>query len=168
MSARLRRDERGSVLVETPFAVCILLMLLFGVVTIVQVAYTDLTMSSTVRTATRFASHVEYLPGSGSSARRRDAQQVKEWTAEVAAEAGVETTDVEVVGYHEPSHTPVSSLDQLVAGDSVTVTVTKHVTNSLYRLAASVTNVASNVVGAGDVFDPTGIGVSAAASTYVE
>ena len=165
MSARRRMDERGGVLVETPFAVCIILMLVLGVATLVQVAWADLTLSSAVRDAARYATRVEYVPGSGSSARHRTAEQVQDWTAEVAAEVGVEPSDVEVVGYHDDAETP---LDQLTAGDQITVTITKRVTNPLYRLAASVTNIATHVVGAGDVFDPTGVGISAAASTYVE
>ena len=166
MSARRRMDERGGVLVETPFAVCIVLMLVLGVATLVQIAWSDLTLSSAVRDAARYATRVEYVPGSGSADRHRTAQQVKDWTAEVADEAGVSSDDVEVVGYHDGEE--VDDLQQLTAGDQITVTITKRVTNPLYRMAASVTNIATNVVGGGDVFDPTGVGISAAASTYVE
>ena len=94
---RIPRDERGSVLVETPFAIGIILLLLMGVTTLVQVAWTDLALSSAVRATTRFASHVDYVPGSGSAARRRTEDQVKDWTAEVAEEAHVTPDDVEVV-----------------------------------------------------------------------
>jgi len=168
MSARRGvTDERGSVLVETPFAICIILLLLMGVTTLVQVAWTDLALSSAVRATTRFATHVDYVPGSGSADRRRTEEQVKEWAAEVAAEAHVQPDDVEVVGHHVPSGAE-APLDELVAGDEITVTVTKRVTNPLYRIAASITNAAAHVVSSGDVFDPNGVGVKTGASTYVE
>ena len=160
-------DERGSVLVETPFAICIILLLLMGVTTLVQVAWTDLALSSAVRATTRFASHVDYVPGSGSAARRRTEDQVKEWTAEVADEAHVTPDDVEIVGTHEPSGVD-APLDELVSGDQITLTVTKRVDNPLYRIAATVTNAAAHLVRAGDVFDPNGVGVKAGSSTYVE
>jgi hypothetical protein len=161
------RGERGSAMIEAPFAVCIVLLLLMGVTTLVQVAWTDLTLSSGVRTATRYASHVDYVPGSGSADRRRTAAQVEQWAADVAAEAEVHPEDVTVVGRHLPSGTEAPP-EELVAGDEVTVTVTKTVTNPLYRVAASITNAAAHVVGAGDVFDPDGVGVKAEATTYVE
>jgi len=164
---RLPRDERGSVLVETPFAIGIILLLLMGVTTLVQVAWTDLALSSAVRATTRFASHVDYVPGSGSAARRRTEDQVKEWTAEVADEAHVTPDDVEIVGTHEPSGVD-APLDELVSGDQITLTVTKRVDNPLYRIAATVTNAAAHLVRAGDVFDPNGVGVKAGSSTYVE
>jgi hypothetical protein len=164
---RISRDEQGSVLVETPFAIGIVLLLLMGVTTLVQVAWTDLALSSAVRATTRFATHVDYVPGSGSAARRRTEDQVKEWTAEVASEAHVTPDEVTVVGTHEPSGVE-APLDQLVSGDQITLTVTKRVSNPLYRVAATVTNAAAHLVHAGDVFDPNGVGVKAGASTYVE
>ncbi|MEA3057158.1 MAG: hypothetical protein QOD30_2590 [Actinomycetota bacterium] len=168
MSARcVSRDESGSVLVETPFAIGIILLLLMGVTTLVQVAWTDLALSSAVRATTRFATHVDYVPGADSAARRRTAEQVKEWTAEVAAEAHVTPDDVTVIGTHQPSGVE-APLDQLVSGDEITLTVTKRVSNPLYRVAATVTNAAAHLVHAGDVFDPNGVGVKAGSSTYVE
>jgi hypothetical protein len=168
MTRRMRHlGERGSAVVEAPFAICIVLLLLTGVTTLVQVAWTDLALSSGVRATTRFASHVDYVPGSSTAARRRTEDQVKEWAAAVAAEAHVEPDDVRVVGKHVPSGVE-APLDQLVAGDEIVVTVTKTVNNPLYRIAATVTNTAAHVVGAGDVFDPAGVGVKAGASTYVE
>jgi hypothetical protein len=164
---RVTRNERGSVLVETPFAIGIILLLLMGVATLVQVAWTDLSLSSAVRATTRFATHDDYVPGSGSAARRRTEDQVKQWTADVAAEAHITPDDVAIVGSHEPSGVE-APLDQLVSGDQITLTVTKRVTNPLYRIAATVTNAAARLVHAGDVFDPNGVGVSAGSSTYVE
>lgn len=168
MSARrIPRDERGSVLVETPFAVGIILLLLMGVTTLVQVAWTDLALSSAVRATTRFATRVDYVPGADSASRRRTAEQVKEWAAEVAAEAHVTPDDVTVVGTHQPSGIE-APIDQLVSGDEITLTVTKRVSNPLYRVAATVTNAAAHLVHAGDVFDPNGVGIKAGSSTYVE
>lgn len=160
------RTERGAVLVETPFAICILLVLAMGLTTLTQVAWTHLALSSAVESATRYSSHVDYQPGGGID-RRRTEQQVKEWAAEVAAEAHIEPDDVTITGRHMPSEAP-APVDQLVAGDEITVTVTKTVTNPLYRVAASIANTASHVVGSDDVFDPDGIGVKAEAVTFVE
>ena len=163
----LRHDERGSVLVETPFAIAIILLLLMGVTTLVQVAWTDLALSSAVRTTTRFAAHDDYVPGAGSAARRRTDDQVKQWAADVAAEAHVQPDDVKVTGIRSSDGAEVP-LDQLVSGDQIQITVTKRVTNALYSIAASITNTAAHIVGAGDVFNPSGVGVKAGASTYVE
>jgi hypothetical protein len=161
------RDQRGSAIVEVPFAVCIILLLTMGVTTLVQVTWTHLALSSGVRATERYATHVDYDPVAGGAARRRSTDAVKEWAAAVAAEAHVTPDDVTVVGHHEPSGIE-APLDQLVAGDEVTITVTKTVTNPLYRLGASVTNAVSHVVGGGDVFNPDGVGVTTGASTYVE
>lgn len=165
--ARITRDERGSVLVETPLAIGIILLLLMGVTTLVQVAWTDLALSSAVRATTRFATHDDYVPGTDSASRRRTADQVKQWTADVAAEAHVTPDDVTVVGTHEPSGVE-APLDELVSGDRITLTVTKRVSNPLYRIAATVTNAAGHLVHAGDVFDPNGVDVKAGSSTYAE
>lgn len=152
---------------EAPFAVCILLLLTMGLTTIVQLAWTHLSLSSAVRGATRYATHVDYDPQAGGIDRHRTEDQVRAWAAELAAEAGVDLDDVTIVGRHVPSGVE-APLDQLVAGDEVVITIDVVVSNPLYRIAASVTNAASNVVGGDDVFDPDGVGVSAGATTYVE
>jgi hypothetical protein len=164
---RARHDERGAVVVELPFAIGIVLMLAMGLTTLTQVAWTHLTLSSAVQSTTRYSTHVDYDPAAGGIERHRTAEQVRAWAAEVAAEADVQPDDVEVEGRHLPSGV-VAPIEQLVAGDEITVTVTKTVGNPLYRLAASITNTASHVVGAGDVFDPDGVGVRAEAVTFVE
>lgn len=163
-------NERGSALVEAPFAVCILLMLAMGMATIVQLAWTHLSLSSAVRGATRYATHVDYDPVAGGIDRHRTEDQVRAWTVEIAEEAGVAPDDVTIVGRRVPSDPddPPVPIDQLVAGDQIVVTVETVVSNPLYRLAASITNTASNVVGAGDVFDPDGVGVKAGATSFVE
>jgi hypothetical protein len=166
----LRNDERGTALVEAPFAVAIVLMLTMGLATLAQVAWTHLSLSSAVRGATRYATHVDYDPVAGGIDRHRTEEQVRAWTVEIAEEADVDPADVTIAGRRadaEPDD-PDVPIDELVAGDQIVITVEKVVTNPLYRLAASVTNTASHVVGAGDVFDPDGVGVMAGATSYVE
>jgi len=164
---RALRDERGGALVEAPIAICILLVLAMGLTTIVQLAWTHLTLSSAVQSTARYATHVDYDPTAGGIDRRRAADQVRAWAAEVAAEAGVDEDDVTIVGRRAGTG-EVVPIEHLVAGDEIEITVATVVSNPLYRVAASVTNAASHVVGGGDVFDPDGIGVKAGASSYVE
>jgi hypothetical protein len=161
------RGERGAVLVETPFAICIVLLLAMGLTTLVQVAWTHLALSSAVEATTRYAAHVEYDPTTGGIDRRRTDEQVMAWAEEVAAEVHDDSVKVSVVGHHPPSTDDIP-VDQLVAGDEVVVIVTKTVSNPLYRVAASIANAASHVVGEDDVFDPDGIGIKAEAVTFVE
>jgi hypothetical protein len=164
---RALRDERGGALVEAPFAICILLLLAMGLTTIVQLAWTHLTLSSSVESTVRYATHVDYDPVAGGVDRHRTQEQVRQWAAEVAAEAGVAPDDVTIVGRRVPTG-EVVPIDQLVSGDEIEITVQTVVSNPLYRVAVSVTNAASHVVGGDDVFDPDGIGVKAGASSYVE
>lgn len=165
----LRNDQRGSAIVEMPLAICIILLLGMGVLTIVQVTWTHLSLSSAVRTSTRYATHVDYDPVAGGIGRHRDAGQVQAWTEQVAAEAGVEPGCgcITIVGRHLPSM-EVAPIEELVAGDEITITVESVVSNPLYRVGASVANAAARVIGAGDVFDPDGVGVRAEAVSYVE
>jgi hypothetical protein len=163
----LRKDERGTALVEAPFAVAIVLMLALGLTTLVQLAWTHLSLSSAVRGATRYATHVDYDPSAGGLDRHRTEDQVRAWTVEIAEEAGVDPDDVTIVGRRVPSGVEAPIAD-LVAGDEIVVTVQTVVSNPLYRMAAAITNTASHVVGAGDVFDPDGVGVKAGATSYVE
>lgn len=162
----MRGNERGSSLVETPMAICILLLLGMGVVTIVQVVWTHLDLASSVRTATRYASHVDYDPVDGGTDRRRTEAQVQAWMAEVADAAGVAQDDVTVVARDRfGNEVPLTNA---VAGDTVVVTARVTVSNPVYRLAAAVTNAAGGVIGAGSVFDPDGVDVMAEAVTFVE
>lgn len=248
------RSERGAAIVELPFAIGIVLLLGMGAVTLVQMTWTHLNLSSAVRTATRYATHVDYDPVAGGIERHRTAEQVRAWVVEVAEEAGVAESDVTVVGTHYPCGTPSDTaalalpmvltaaqleppittttllpadestttttllsdlsttttllpdlstattlvpdlsttttllpdplplplpeadctpvettvIEDLVAGDEITITVEKTVSNPLYQIAASITNVASNLFGAGDAFNPDGVDVNAGAVTYVE
>ena len=165
------RGERGSVLVETPFAIAIILLLAMGLTTLVQVVWTHLALSSAVESTTRYATHVEYDPTADNIDRRRNVAQIEAWAEQVAAEVHDEAHDdgikVRVVGSRPGSPDEVP-LDQLVSGDHITVVVTKQVKNPLYTVAASFANTASHMVGSGDVFDPDGIGIKAEAVTFVE
>jgi len=156
------RDQRGTALVEAPLAICLLLLLGLGVTTLVQVVWTHLDLASAARTATRYAARVEYDPSATTITgdRRRTAEQVREWTAQVAEEAGVRLEDVTI--------TSSAPLESLTAGDVVTVTIRTVVSNPLYRLAASTTNAVATVFRADPVFDEDGVPIKAEASTYVE
>jgi hypothetical protein len=262
------RGERGAAIVEAPLAIALFFLLAMGITTVVQLIWTHLQLSSSVRSTMRYAAHVDYDPEAGGIDRRRTEAQVEAWAVEVAQEAGVDADDVTIIGLHYPCGTgwsdssasptvtslsmdltaaqiilPTTSttstttsttsttssttsttllpdpsttatielpatttttssttststttttlvplpttvpttapssgpceaeprpIDELVAGDQIEVTVDVVVSNPLYQLAASVTNIASHVVGAGDVFNPDGIGVSSGATTYVE
>ena len=168
------RNERGSVLVETPFAIGIILFLAMGITTLTQVVWTHLALSSAVESTTRYATHVDYDPTAGGIDRHRNAEQITAWAEEVAAEVQGEAHDdrlvVTITGRHLPSEVEVSAADigQLVAGDEIFVTVTKKVKNPLYSVAASIANAASHLVGSDDVFPPDGIGIKAEAVTFVE
>ena len=159
-----RRDERGSVIVEAPFCICILLLFAFGIVTLSQVMWTHVDLSAAVRDATRYASRTEYDPHAtpATAERRRTVDEVKQWVAEVAAEAGVSVSDLTIT---TPGDKP---LEQLTSGDQITVTIRHKVTNPLYELGASTTNALAGLFNAGSPFDPTGVTVKAEATTYVE
>lgn len=160
-------DQQGGALVEVPLAVVVLLLLAMGLTTLVQVAWTHLALSSAVRATTRYAAHVEYDPSVNGIDRRRTDEQIRAWAAEVAAEARVAPEDVTITGRRGPTGIEVS-VNQLIAGDEVVITVEKLVSNPLYELGAAITNGLSHVVGGGDVFDPDGIGIEAGATTFVE
>lgn len=164
------RGDRGSAIVEAPLAICLLLLLAMGATTLVQVTWTHLALASAARATTRYATHVDYDPTAAGLDRHRTAQQVEAWAEEVAAEAHVTRDDVTIVGRRMPSRAevPIEQLAQLVAGDEIEITIAVVVSNPLYRLGASIANTASHVVGAGDVFPPDGVGISAGATTYVE
>jgi len=159
------RSERGSAVVELPMCICIVFLLAFGCVTLVQVMWTHIHLASSARDVTRYAARVEYDPSATtlSSNRRRTATEVANWAAEVAAEAGVTASDVTVTV--SPSN---KTLDTLSPGDTVTVTIQSRVNNPLYQFAASATNAFAGLFHAQGPFDPTGVTVQASASTYVE
>jgi hypothetical protein len=168
MSApRVLRSQQGGALVEAPLAIGVLFVLAMALTTLVQLVWTHLALSSAVQSSTRYAAHVDYDPDAGGIDRRRTEDQVRAWAAEVAAEAHVDPDDVTIVGRHIPSGV-VAPIADLVAGDEIVVTVEVTVNNPLYRIGASITNAASHAIGAGDVFDPDGVGVEAGATTYVE
>lgn len=157
--------EEGRALVKVPIAVCGGLLVLAGLTTGVQVAWTDLALSSALGSTTRFASNVSYAPGSA-GARHSTQAQVMRWAADVAAESHVEPDDLTVTARHLPSGAP-ASLDQLVVGDEVTVSVKKTVSNPLYRIVASTVNAVTHTVGGDDVMDPAGVDVKAHATNHV-
>lgn len=157
--------EHGRALVKLPLTVCGGLLVLAGLTTGVQVAWTDLALSSALGSTTRFASNVSYAPGSA-GARHSTQEQVMRWAADVAAESHVQPDDLTVTARHLPSGVP-ASLDQLVVGDEVTVSVKKTVSNPLYRLVATTVNAVTNAVGADDLVDPAGVDVKAHATNHV-
>jgi len=158
------RDERGAAMVEAPVCIVVILLLMMGITTLTQVVWTHLDLAEAARDTARYAARVEYDPSTLplSSRRHRTANEVKAWAASVAAEAGVAPEDVSVTTSNG------KPLEQLRAGDRVTVTITKKVNNPLYQLASGVTNAMSGLVGAGNAFDPSGVTITAEANTYVE
>ena len=92
------RSERGGAIVEAPMCICIVFLLGFGCLTLVQVMWTHIHLASAARDVTRYAARVEYDPSAASvtASRRRTDVEVKQWAAEVASEAGVTASDVTV------------------------------------------------------------------------
>lgn len=159
------RDERGLAMVEAPLCIAVVLLLLMGVITITQVVWTHLDLAEAARDATRYATRVEFAPGS--TGRHRTEDEVEDWVRTVAEEAGVDTVAVTVSRPGEPEPEGID-LQDARTGDIVTVTVTRKVVNPVYLTAAGITNAMAGVLGAGRPFDPEGVTVNAEAETYVE
>jgi hypothetical protein len=158
-------DERGSTLVRVPVTVLAGALALTALTTGVQVAWTDLALSSAVGATTRFASNVNYTAGSA-AARRSTQDQVRQWADDVAAESHVEPDAITVVARRTPAGVDVP-LDQLLPGDEVTVHVKKTVTNPLYRITAAVTDAVGGAFGHDDLLDRDGVDVKAHATNHV-
>jgi Flp pilus assembly protein TadG len=164
MNAGARPDERGSAMVEAPFCIAVVLLLMMGIVTLVQVVWTHLDLADAVRDTTRYAARVEYDPSAvpAGSSRHRTAAEVKAWAESMAAESGIHAADVAVT---TSSGAPLESLH---AGDLVTITITTTVHNPLYRMAANTTNAMAGLLHVGQPFNPDGVPIKAEAETYVE
>jgi len=173
---RRAQDERGLALVEAPLCIAVVLLLLMGVVTVTQVIWTHLDLAEAARDATRYATRVDYAPGS--TGRHRTAEEVEAWVRTIAEEAGVDTVEVRVQRPDDPlpaEQTEQSdvepegiALQDARTGDLVTVTITRKVANPVYATAAGLTNAMAGIVGAGRPFDPSGVSIKAEAQTYVE
>jgi hypothetical protein len=173
------RNDRGAALVEVPFAVCAVLVLACGALTISQMLWAHLGLASGVRDATRYASRAAYggPDADDPAAHRRTAADVQRWLAVVADEAGVEPGDVTVRVYPdrdapfgEPDDDAAIPLESARSGDIVIVEVTKRVSNPLYRLGAQLTNAAGSIFPAvdGQTLNPDGVTIEASAETFVE
>ena len=159
----MRRGERGSAMVETTLCIPVVLLLMMGIVTLIQVLWTHLDLAEAARDTARYAARVEYDPSTLplSSRRHRTVDEVKAWAASVASEAGVRPEDVTVT---TPDDRPLESLQ---AGDRVTVTIRTTVANPLYATAAGITNTMAGLFG-GQPFPSGGVPIKAEAGTYVE
>ena len=169
---RRLRDEQGSAIVESPFAIGIVLMIAMGVLTITQIAWNHMDLATSVRDASRYASRAEWDPSAETvtSARYRTVGEVKAFAARAGSESGVteENVVVTVVRDDEPV-TPAPSNDfVLKLGDHVTVQILNTVSNPLYKTAASITNAVTGIFPVGHVFDEDGVRITASSSTYVE
>ena len=153
-----RTDERGLAVVEAPLCLAVVLLLMMGVITVTQMIWTHLDLAEAARDATRYATRVEYAPGS--TGRHRTAEEVEIWVRTVASDAGITSVEVDTTGD--------GPLEDARTGDVVTVTLTRKIENPLYTTAAGITNAMASMFGAGRVFDPTGVTVKAQAETYVE
>src|SRR5688572_15664614 len=158
------RDERGLALVEAPICIAVVLLLMMGVVTLTQVVWTHLDLAEAARDTARYAARVEYDPSVTplSSRRHRTAAEVKAWAVSVASEAGVTLADVTVTTSNG------QPLESLRAGDQVTVTIRKTVSNPLYLTAAGITNAVGGLLHVGEPFPEDGMPITAEAQTYVE
>lgn len=154
-------DERGAALVESVLGIVIILLLSMGVLTLTQVIWTHLDLSSTVTDVARYAARVEYDPSATpvTSSRHRTADQIKAYATRAGSEAGVTSSDVAV--------SPAAP-ETLRTGDRITVTITKTVSNPLYKVGASITNAATGIFQLGRAFDPDGIRIKSEATSYVE
>jgi hypothetical protein len=162
MMSRLR-SARGSALVETPIALGVFLLVGFGLLTVVQLAWTHLELSSSVRSAARYAARVEYDPSADpvTGERHRTPDQVVDgWRQAIADEVGVPAEDITILVGPDPS--------ELLPGDEVVVRVSANVTNPLYRLTASLTNSLAGLVGSSGPLPVDGVRVTAEAASYVE
>ena len=178
MSARARkRNESGTAVVELAIAVPVILLIAFGIITFTQVVYTHLNLSSGVRAGARYAARSDYDPSADvpTAARRRTADEVRAYTADASNPAGVKADDCGAdpdscvdVRATEGTAGPAVELEDTIAGDTVTVTATRKVHNSLYQLAADATNAVGGILGLGGFLDPDGITVRAEAVSRVE
>ena len=170
-----RADERGLAMVEAPFCLAAVLLLLMGVVTVTQMIWTHLDLAEAARDATRYATRVEFAPGS--TGRHRTAEEVATWVRTVASDAGITSVEVTVERPGQPAPEEQteqsdvdpdrSPLEEARTGDVVTVTLTRKIENALYTTAAGVTNAMASMFG-GRPFDPTGVTVKSEAKSYVE
>ena len=174
---RRRRSESGAAVVELAIALPVVLFIAFGVITFTQVVYTHLNLSSGVRAGARYAARSDYDPSAEvpTSARRRTAAEVRSYTAEASDPAGVKAVDCGAdphscvdVRATEGNGGPTVELEDTIAGDTVTVTATRKVHNSLYQLAADATNAVGGILGLGGFLDPGGITVRAEAVSRIE
>lgn len=89
-------NERGAAMVESILGMAIILLVSMGLLTLTQVVWTHLDLSSTTRDVARYAARVEYDPspsvGSVNSSRHRTEDQIAAYAKQAAAESGVEVT----------------------------------------------------------------------------
>ena len=169
-------NERGAAMVESILGMAIILLVSMGLLTLTQVVWTHLDLSSTTRDVARYAARVEYDPspsvGSVNSSRHRTEDQIAAYAKQAAAESGVEVTSPCVISGGKAVCGDVTispaNPDALRTGDEITVTITKTVSNPLYRVAASVTNAAATVFHVGHPFDENGVPIKSEATSYVE
>lgn len=169
-------NERGSAMVESVFGIAIILMLAMGVLTLTQAVWTHLDLSSTTRDVARYAARVEYDPspssGSVSASRHRTEDQIAAYAQQAGKEAGVTVTSPCTISNGKAVCGDVTispaDPDTLRTGDEITVTITKTVSNPLYKVGAAITNAAATVFHVGHPFNENGLPIKSEATSYVE
>jgi Flp pilus assembly protein TadG len=166
------RDDRGTAIVEAPICICIVLLLAMGVLTLTQVVWTHMDLSTTVRDAARYASRAEWDPSASQITldRYRTVGDVREFATGAGSETGVAYQNVVVNVFRDGAEvTPAPSDDfVLQLDDRVTVELVNRVSNPLYQTAASVTNLTAGIFHLGRPFDEDGVDIKAKATSYVE
>jgi Flp pilus assembly protein TadG len=81
---RRLRGERGTALVETPFAICIMLGIGFGAFWVGNIVLRYHQLEEAVRSGSRFGARAYFAPD-GQGQRRRTAQQINDFTVQAAS-----------------------------------------------------------------------------------
>ena len=167
---RRLQNDRGAAMVEAPIGMAIILLIAMGVLTLTQVTWTHMDLSSAVRDATRYATRAEWDPSATTvtSERYRTVGEVKAFAAQAASESGVKPEDVVVTITRDGSTFTANDTEVLQLDDHVTVEIPHQVSNPLYQTAASLTNTAAGLLHIGRPFNEDGVDIKATSTSYVE
>ena len=169
MKNRLKND-RGAAMVEAPVCIAIVLLLAMGILTLTQVVWTHMDLSSAVRDASRYGGRTEWDPSSTpvTLERHRTIEQIKDFATRAGSESGVTEQDVIVTVVRDGLTVTPAPSEPLRYGDQVTVEIRNFVSNSLYQTAASITNGMAGIFHLGDPFNEDGVHIKAVSTSYVE